>query len=56
MDTCELLLVALIIILAVVPLGVIMAIVEMVNQRRMVRQKNRMRTRKTFDNISHPVL
>ena len=56
MDTCELLIVALFIILAVVPLGVIMAIVEIVNKRRMVRQRNRMGARRTLNNNNFSVL
>ena len=42
MDTCEILIVLLFIIMAVVPLAIVMTIVELLNKRKMeIQQRNR---------------
>ena len=47
MDTCEILIVLLFIIMAVVPLAIVMTIVELLNKRKMgIQQRNRVGSRR----------
>ena len=55
-DTCEILLVALLVIFAVVPLGVIMFIVEIICRERSKRQRNRVRSRRILNHVGLSVL
>ena len=56
MDTCEILLVALLVIFAVVPLGVVMFIVEIVCRRRLKGQRNRVGSRRTLNHVGLSML
>ena len=51
MDTCEVFLVALLVIITVVPLGMIMFIVEIVCRRRLKRPRNRIGSRRTLNHV-----
>ena len=51
MDTCEILLVMLLVIFVVVPLGVIMLIVEIICIKRSKRQRNRVRSRRMLNPV-----
>ena len=57
MDTCEILIVLLFIIMAVVPLAIVMTIVELLNRKRMaMQQRNRIGSRRTLNSISMSTL
>ena len=56
MDICEILLVALLVIFAVVPLGVIMFIVEIICRKRSKRQRDRVRSRRILNYVGLSVL
>ena len=51
MDTCEIFLVALLVILAVIPLGLIMFIVEIMCRKRSRGQRNRVRPRRILNPV-----
>ena len=51
MDTCEIFLVALLVIFAVIPLGVVMFIVEIMCRKRSRRQQNRVRPRRILNPV-----
>ena len=56
MDTCKILLVVLLVIFAVVPLGVIMFIVEIICRKRSKRQRDRVRSRRILNHVGLSVL
>ena len=57
MDTCEILIVLLFIIMAVVPLAIVMTMVELLNRRRMaMQQRNRVGSRRILYSISMSTL
>ena len=57
MDTCEILIVLLFIIMAVVPLAIVMTIVELLNKRRMeMQQRNRVGSRRILNSVSMSTL
>ena len=57
MDPCEILIILLFVIMAVVPLAVVMTMVEIVNKRRMaMQQRNRIGSRRTLNSISMSTL
>ena len=57
MDTCEILIVLLFIIMAVVPLAIVMTMVELLNRRRMaMQQMNRIGSRRILNSISMSTL
>ena len=56
MDTCEILLVALLVIFTVVPLGVIMFIVDIVCRIRVKRQRNRVISRRMINHVGLSML
>ena len=57
MDTCEILIVLLFIIMAVVPLAIVMVIVELLNKRKMeMQQRNRVGSRRNLNSVSMSTL
>ena len=57
MDTCEILIVLLFIIMAVVPLAIVMTIVELINRRKMeIQQRNRVGSRRNLNSVSMSTL
>ena len=57
MDTCEILIVLLFIIMAVVPLAIVMTIVELLNKRKMeIQQRNRYGSRRNLNSVSMSTL
>ena len=57
MDTCEILIVLLFIIMAVVPLAIVMTIVELLNKRKMeIQQRNRVGSRRNLNSVSMSTL
>ena len=57
MDTCEILIVLLFIIMAVVPLAIVMTIVELLNKRKMeMQQRNRVGSRRIINSVSMSTL
>ena len=53
MDTCEILVVLLFIIMAVVPLAIVMTIVELLNKRKMeIQQRNRVGSGRNLNSVS----
>ena len=57
MGTCEILIVLLFIIMAVVPLAIVMTIVELLNKRKMeIQQRNRIGSRRNLNSVSMSTL
>ena len=57
MDTCEILIVLLFIIMAVVPLAIVMTIVELLDKRKMeIQQRNRVGSRRNLNSVSMSTL
>ena len=57
MDTCEILIVLLFIIMAVVPLAIVMTIVELLNKRKMeMQQRNRVGSGRILNSVSMSTL
>ena len=57
MDTCEILIILLFIIMAVVPLAIVMTIVELLNKRKMeIQQRNMVGSRRNLNSISMSTL
>ena len=57
MDTFEILIVLLFIIMAVVPLAIVMTIVELLNKRKMeIQQRNKVGSRRNLNSVSMSTL
>ena len=57
MDTCEILIVLLFIIMTIVPLAIVMTIVELLNKRKMeMQQRNGVGSRRILNSISMSTL
>ena len=57
MDTCEILIVLLFIIMAVVPLAIVMTIVELLNKKKMeIQQRIRVGSRRNLNSVSMSTL